>query len=529
MPAPTSKIIVIGIDAANPVLIRRWAEEGLLPNLRSLMARGLVGATRSVEGFFIGSTWPSFYTGLTPARHGFHYFIQLKPGTYNLYRPADEGIVPRDPFWTHLSRAGRRVAILDVPLTRIDPSINGIQVVEWGGHDSVYGFQASSPALLQTIKSRCGEYPLGASCDREHRTAADYQAFTEVLLKGTRLKADLTKHFLSHGDWDFFMQVFTEAHCAGHQCWHLHDDTHPAHDRSIVWVTGDPLLKVYAAIDSAIGELLDSAGDTLVMVVAAHGMSYWYGAQFLLEDILFRLGVARPPARGLAREGLSSAMTGARWVWRRLPPPIKRLLQPLRRRLLQETTPAGRLPAINADLRTSYCFPVRNGLAISGIRLNLSGREPSGILEPSQADEFCKNLSTDLLSIVDERTETPLVRRVLRTADLYHGERLDHLPDLLIEWNDEVPTGSTTVGTGNAATVRARSPKIGLIEGVNHYGRTGEHRPEGLFIAAGPGVRPGMLEREISILDFAPTFGRLLGVELPDCDGRPVNELLRNS
>lgn len=527
MTAPASKIFVIGIDAANPALLRRWAEEGVLPNLRSLMARGLVGATRSVEGFFIGSTWPSFYTGLTPARHGFHYFIQLKPGTYNLYRPSDEGIVARDPFWTHLSRAGRRVAILDVPLSRIDPSINGIQVVEWGGHDSVYGFQASSPELVERIKSRCGEYPQGASCDGAHRTTADYRAFTEVLLEGARLKAELTKHFLSHGGWDFFMQVFTESHCAGHQCWHLHDNTHPAHDRSIVWATGDPLLKVYAAIDGAIGELLEAAGDALVMVVAAHGMSHWYGAQFLLQEILFRLGAACPPVRGPARDKLSSAMTGSRWMWRRLPPPIQRLLQPLRRRILAAITPAGRLPAIAADLRTSYCFPVSNGLAIGGIRLNLSGREPSGILEPSQADEFCKNLSADLLSIVDERTKKPLVKRVLRTADIYTGECLDHLPDLLVEWSDEAPTGSTVVGKGAAATVRARSPKIGVIEGANDYGRTGEHRPEGLFIAAGPGVRPGLLPREISILDFAPTFGKLLGVELPDADGRPIDELLQ--
>jgi predicted AlkP superfamily phosphohydrolase/phosphomutase len=527
MPPATTKILVIGIDAANPALLRRWAEEGMLPNLRSLMARGLVGATRSVEGFFIGSTWPSFYTGVTPARHGFHYIVQLKPGTYDYYRPGDEGIVAREPFWTHLSRAGRRVAILDVPLSRIDPSINGIQVVEWGSHDSVYGLQTSSAELVETIKSRWGQYPLEVSCDREHRTAADYQAFTEVLLKGARLKADLTKHFLGRESWDFFMQVFTEAHCAGHQCWHLHDDAHPAHDRSIVWTTGNPLLKVYAAIDGAIAELLDSAGDALVMVIAAHGMSHWYGAQFLLEDILFRLGATRPPVRGLAREGLSSAMTGARWVWRRLPPPMQRLLQPLRQWLLPEINPAGRLPAIAADLGTSLCFPVNNGLAIGGIRLNLIGREPSGVLEPSKADEFCANLSTDLSSIVDERTNRPLVRRVVRTADLYQGERLDHLPDLLVEWNDEAPTGSTTVGKGAGATVRARSPKIGVIEGMNHYGRTGEHRPEGLFIAAGPGVRSGLLEREISILDFAPTFGKLLGVELPEADGRSIGELLQ--
>jgi hypothetical protein len=38
-----------------------------------------------------------------------------------------------------------------------------------------------------------------------------------------------------------------------------------------------------------------------------------------------------------------------------------------------------------------------------------------------------------------------------------------------------------------------------------------------------------VLPREISILDFAPTFGKLLGVDLPNSDGQPVNELLVQS
>ena len=30
----------------------------------------------------------------------------------------------------------------------------------------------------------------------------------------------------------------------------------------------------------------------------------------------------------------------------------------------------------------------------------------------------------------------PLVKRVVRTRDLYAGEQLDALPDLLVEWNE---------------------------------------------------------------------------------------------
>jgi len=142
------------------------------------------------------------------------------------------------------------------------------------------------------------------------------------------------------------------------------------------------------------------------------------------------------------------------------------------------------------------------------------------------SDAFSHGLTANLLNITDERTSRPLIRRILRTADLYAGQHLDHLPDLLVEWSDEVPTGSTSVGKGAGAIVRASSSKIGVIEGANEYCRTGEHRQFGLFVAAGPMIRPGALTNEISLLDLAPTLARYLGVDLPDCDGRPSDELL---
>lgn len=527
MGTPAAKVAVIGIDAANWALIEQWADAGVLPHLRSLMSRGVVGRTAGIEGFFVGSTWPSFSTGVTPARHGFHYLLQLEPGSYEFYRPATDRL-GRHPFWRHLSDAGRRVAVLDVPLSRIDASLNGVHVVEWGGHDSAYGFHASPPAIAASIRSEFGPYPLGPSCDGARRTRADYESFLDALLRGVRLKTDLTKRVLRQGGWDLFMQVFTESHCVGHQCWHLHDLTHPAHDASIAAALGDPLRRIYVAIDAAVGELLAEIGDALVVIVSPHGMSYWYGAQFLLTEILLRLGAAEPAHGARARRGDVSrvATAVARRTWRALPASLRRAVGPLGAGMRAAVRAVPAAPTIGVD-RASRCFPQHNGFPVGGIRLNLVGREPGGVLDPgAPADAFAAQLANDLLDIVDERTGKPLVRRVLRSAGLYHGEHVDRLPDLLVEWSDDVPTGSTAVGRGAAAAVLARSEKIGRIEGVNQYCRTGEHRPDGFFIAAGPTVRPQRLGRRVPIVDFAPTFVRLLGVDAPAYDGGPIGELL---
>lgn len=522
-----AKVLVLAIDAASPMLLERWAADGTLPNLRALMSRGLVGRTRSIDGFTVGSTWPSWYTGVTPARHGLHYLVQLKPGTYDLYRPADERLVKRDAVWSHLSRAGRRVAVLDVPLSAIDPSLNGVQTVEWGGHDAVFGTRSHPKDLARRIIATVGAHPLATPCDAIGRTTEEYRAFVARLVAGVRLKAQWTVDLLAQGGWDLFIQVFSEAHCAGHQCWHVHDPTHPAHDARIANSIGDPLRSVYGAIDAGIGQVLERAGDSRVLVLSLHGMSHAFGAQFLLRDLLVHLGVTQPSPSAAPRNLVRArAVDGLRRAWRRLPPSVRKAARPVRD-LFQERRTDSHSPRLDIDPRFSRSFPLGNGWMTGGIRINLAGREPQGIVDQGRAAETVEDqLAQDLLEFSEEASGRPLVRRVLRTRDHYSGEHLNALPDLLVEWDDAAAIGCAAIGTGAGATIRAVSPRLGRVVGTNHYGRTGEHRPEGIFIATGPRIQPGRVTRPISIMDFAPTLAAMFGVALPESDGAAIPELL---
>ena len=523
MPTSTG-VLVLGIDAANPDLLERWAGEGLLPALRALLERGAVARTRGIDGFFIGSTWPSFSTGVGPARHGVHYLAQLRPGSYAYERVADR---PErcEPFWVPTSRAGRRVAVLDVPLSRLAPNLNGIQTVEWGAHDGLYGFQAFPADLRDEITSTFGSHPQTGTCDGARRTARDYESFVDRLVQGASLKGRLTRTLLARGGWDLFIQVFTEAHCTGHQCWHLHDAEHPSHDPQLAAVVGDPLLRVYRSIDTAIGEIVAEAGDAIVILVVAHGMAHQYGAQFLLPEILFRLEVAARPAQEESESRPGAGRTVARRLWRTLPTEARLRLEPVVRPLRPAAQAADELPRLWADPERSLCFPVANGLPVGGIRLNLAGREPAGRLQPgAEADRFCEQLATDLTALEDPETGRPLIRRVVRTVELYQGPHVAELPDLLVEWSDEGPLGNTQAGPPEAAIVRATSVKSGLIEGANGWGRTGEHRPGGLLVVAGPGVARSRLG-DIDLLDIAPTIMHLLEVEPRNLEGKPLPAL----
>lgn len=520
------KLLILAIDAAEPALLNSWAADGTLPNLASLMASGLTAGTRNVEALFVGATWPSFITALTPGEHGIYWLDILKRGSYEIRRCGAAELGRRMTFWEILSDAGQRVIVMDVPLSRCSPGLNGIQIVEWGTHDPAFGFQTTPKRLGESILRRFGPHPAPRMCDVPGRSPDECREFSTQLVRGAALRARLTNKLLSEEPWDMAIQVFSEAHCGGHQLWHCHDQQHPGFDASESG-TGDLLRDVYVSVDTAIGEVFSAQGpDTTVVVMTLHGMRRMYGYHYLTADILLRLGLMR---RASARTPGTPAGSGPgsrlRSLYRRIPVSIRGPLYELRQRLLQRFL--GRGQPIDLDPAGSRCFDVGLGPTLSAIRLNLQGREPAGTVAPgADADDLCRELTERFMELTQPETGARLVHRVLRTAELFPGPYLAELPDLLIEWSEDPAVGSTGVGTGAGATLRVSSPAIGELEYLNSYCRSGDHRIEGMFVARGPGIAPGRLDRVVSTLDLAPTFTRLLGCEMPAVQGRPIPELL---
>jgi predicted AlkP superfamily phosphohydrolase/phosphomutase len=321
----------------------------------------------------------------------------------------------------------------------------------------------------------------------------------------------------------------------GHQCWHLHDPASPAHDPESAAAIGDPLERVYRAIDRGVGSIIEALGDARVLLFSVKGMSSWRGANRLLDEILYRLGVTARPVPQVTNRPVTQPGS-----------PVPRLGEILYRLKVTDNPLYGRLrthigggssasvssyrhPANVfgwAEVATSQCFRVPAGFPVSGIRLNLEGREPQGFLKPGrEADAFVEQLANDLLAIVDERTGSALVAAVHQTDSLFSGERRDALPDLMVEWAS-TPTGTSVHANGRGATIRARSEDIGVVEGTNAYHRTGDHLPGGFFVYAGPGVPATERTRPVDVVDFYPTICTILGFPAPAVDGTVIPELV---
>jgi predicted AlkP superfamily phosphohydrolase/phosphomutase len=499
----SARALFVGVDAGDAGLIAGWARAGVLPHLRDLLGRGTSVTTENPVGLFVGAVWPSFYTATSPARHARYCYNQIEPGSYALprFRPTD---VKREPFWNALGRAGRRVAIVDVPKTFPSQDLNGVQLVDWGTHDPDHGYASWPPGLAAEVAGRFGQPE--HRCDGSGRGVAELAALRDRLLERAERRAELAAHLLGSEPWDLFGVVFSESHCVGHQFWHVHDPDHPCHDRALAAALGDPLRDVYAAIDRMLGRILCEVGsETRVYVLASHGMGPHYDATFLLKEILRRL-----------REGGHSALrrrTGEllSWGWAHTPTAIRQRLSPLRERTRDRLGRA--FPSAEVEGSLPY-FDVPNNDVYGAIRINLAGREPAGTVRPgAELDALCGDLDRELRQLVNLETGRPLVRRVLRTAEHYAGEHLDALPDLLVEWDRGAPVR------------RIHSPRIGTIEGEFPGWRTGDHKPNGLLMAAGPGIPPQRLERPVSVTDVAPTLAAGLGVALEGVDGKPIPDL----
>ncbi len=79
----TTRMIVLGLDGLDPVLTRRWIDEGRLPAFAKLLRQG--GDFRPLGTSLPPQTpvaWSNFITGMGPGGHGIFDFIHRDPKTY---------------------------------------------------------------------------------------------------------------------------------------------------------------------------------------------------------------------------------------------------------------------------------------------------------------------------------------------------------------------------------------------------------------------------------------------------------------
>lgn len=502
------RVLMIGLDAGEPSLIERWTSDGSMPHLARLRSAGVYGRLASSAEWLVGSPWPTFYTSSTPGDHGFYHYLLWHPDRMATARPTHAEL-PMRPFWRDLN-AGRRVIAVDVPLTYHPEPFDGVEITGYGTHETLVGTASSDPALLASVAREFGP-PARLHEIYDLSRPKDLLRERDHMLAVTGQVTDMTIGLMRRQAWDLCIVCYVAPHRAGHRMWNLTGvagEPAPA-ERALI---EDALRQVYMGCDDAIGRLCEAAGpDTTVMVFSVHGMGENTCRTELLDEMLDRV---------LSGRNAPHAQAGGTGL-------IKRLRERVPvswRHELKRRLPLAAQDGLTAFWRTggkdwSRTRAFSQLADLQGyIRINLKGREAQGVVERGgEYESLCAQISDGLATFRDADTGEPVVSAIGRPRELFgDGERVELLPDLLVNWCVMPSAQHRALVSERFGTIAWPTP------GRAFTGRSGNHRPEGFLVAAGPGIGSAPLAGA-HVMDLAPTVHALFGVPTPShMKGRPI-------
>lgn len=487
------KVLVIGWDGATFDLLKPWVEAGELPNLERLMEEGVHGRLRSVPNMNSGPAWTTVATGLNPGKHGVYGLVGFTEGSYRL-RPLNAADRHGRTIWQRLSQAGKRMVIMNLPITYPAEPVNGV-LLAGGDAPSTSSPQFSYPeGLIEEIESQVPEYILAARLDGLIRAGKKQEALDRVhqMIEGRTRAA---QYLMDREDWDLFFVLFTASDSVQHFFWE--DMTGNGRHR-------DAILGVYRHLDEVLGSLRSQAGEeTTTVLLSDHGFGPIQLGRLYVIDFLAQLGVLERRAQRNQRTAL------LRWMFLQLE---KTLSDRTKEWLLQhfpglhERALAG-LWVDQVDWSATRAFTMHGS---SHVWIHTRERWPQGIVATEEEYEaVITRVQRALEQAVDVETGQPAVEAVRRREELYHGPFTDQAPDLLVDWT-EAPCRAGLAGHGEGERIIASRPVEFRRHPIN-----GSHRPLGIFVASGTPCRRGATVEGAALYDIAPTLLHLLDHPIP--------------
>jgi predicted AlkP superfamily phosphohydrolase/phosphomutase len=508
-------LLILGLDGATLDLVEPWAADGTLPNLARLLRDGAWGRLASTMPPATFPSWTTFMTGVNPGRHGVFDFTRRDPGAYRV-RFVNATFRKAGTVWRLLSDAGRRVTVLGVPGTYPPEPLNGYMI---SGFDTPVTTHADAsfvhPPDFAAEVERAGGFPF-ADFQEFHIGPGWHARALASLCDGIERKVRLAETLLERERWDCFMLMFGESDTAAHHFWAFHDVASPRYDRAGAAQLGNPLRRVYAALDDAIGRLVRRAPDATVMVVSDHGFGGAGTTGLHLNRWLAQEGYLdfTPRARAARWAGAVRA-AAVRAVPERWQAPCFRAAGG---RLASRVESSVRFAGI--EWRGTRAFSEELNY-FPAVWLNVHGRDAHGTVAVASYQASCEELSERLLAWRDPVSNGRVVRRVWQRDALYTGPHVGLAPDLVLDL--ETPGGYSYVGLPSYGQHGLPlEPLDAAALGGKLAGMSGSHRSDGLFVLAGEQVARGRVEGA-QIADMAASILALCGLAVPaGWDGQPV-------
>ncbi|MGM5482429.1 MAG: alkaline phosphatase family protein [Nanobdellota archaeon] len=482
---------LIGLDGATFDVIDPMIKKGKLPNIKFLIRNGSSAVLKATHPPSTFPGWPTIATGINPGKHGVYGFfnpenrfpmvnkkVSISQADYINKRMRS---VPN--LWDELGKK-YKITLINYPGTYPAKKINGFMVTGLLT-PSVFGKNFTYPTnLAEKIKSKVPGYKIDAKFQVEKKKAL------EDTNNVAKKRFELLKMFLNENGSDFYCVVFTSLDRIQHYLWGSKE-----------------VEKHYELLDKFLGELLRKNKDDNFVIVSDHGFQrnskYFYVNSWLQdngflyvkdENKLSRSSIMRK--LGLKKQNVLKLLKLLRLtkLLKLLPMKFKGII-PENKTSIEE---------VQVDWKKTKAYATYS--IENGIYINLKGREPFGSVAKKDYEALRGKIIKALMR--DYGLEC------MKKEDIYSGEFLPNLPDIVINFPDNLKFNSCLTKK--------------VVEDVNHDKTEeplGSHHIDGLFMAYGKNIA-SKKHRPLNQVDIFPTLLHMLGMPVPDnVDGRVATEI----
>ena len=463
-PTKTKKVVVIGLDCADPKLVFEILKNDL-PNLKMMMDNGLWANLRSVIPPITIPAWLCMATGKDPGALGLYGFRHRRGHSYKDYWIANSKAIEDPTVWDLAGKCGLRSDIVGFPPSFPPRPLNGKMISCFITPDAEAEY-TYPPELKKEVRDLVGEYIF----DITFRTDQKDQIKKE-LWDMTHKHLKVVEHLIAKPDWDLFWYVEIGTDRLHHAFWKYHDPAHSKHRTDPIF--SKAILDYYKLMDDAIGRILRKIPeDTIVLVVSDHGAKPMDGVVAINEWLIKEdyLVLKNTPARGSKLEDAQIDWDKTKaWGW---------------------------------------------GGYYARIFFNVKGRETKGIVDPKALKGEIVKLRKKLEAMKGP-TGSSLKNKTHVPEEIYETCKGD-VPDLMVFFGDLAWRSAGTLGWGE---VFLPDNDTGPDDAMHDW--------EGILIAYDPKRKLGKKLPVVSILDIAPTILKLMGIKLPKgLKGRSIKEII---
>ena len=561
-----TRVAMVGFDAAELDLVNLMMDEGKLPNLARMRARGLWARLDDSLAYRHGMIFPQFVFDRRATLGVDWEDIGFDGSTYLAVQRNASMYSGRVPFFNRES--GRRTIAFDVPAMCLGHAPRAVEVIGWGASAPRYPRSSRPKGLLREIDTTFGPHPAwGDEYEVGWWGQQRIEVFIGGLVAGLRRRVEICRWLQDrYPDWEMFVTVWSEPHGAGEYLWHALARDHPLADVLDGQWLRFQLERVYVALDEALGAFAAALPpDCALIAFAPYGIEMGSGdaaSIALLPELLHRwhFGEALLRSRQLAEwrstgmpvvvpdpdQDWHEAMNGlwagppttpGRAGWAGTRERLRRFVSSptgtVRSARDQWSKPAtavlgSEIPAethlresdiaLRPSAPMSWLFtdryrpywPQMSAFALptardAVVRVNLRGREAHGTVDPGDYSAVLREVEELVAACDNPRTGAAAAAEFVRLrTDPYDASGPDG--DLLIRWSGPIDAFA--------------HPQHGLVGPVPLH-RTGAHSPHGFAVVTGPGIDHADLGTR-SVLDLPPTALALVGERADASPGSPL-------